>query len=81
MSHRIVPRGIAGIGAPTIAQQQAAAAAASPALASPQSVLIEADPRVFTRGDLKPKRVLPIGPGVFVFRRRDVEKLAAKRSA
>ncbi len=37
--------------------------------------------RMVTRGDLKPKRVLPIGPGVFVFRRRDVEKLAAKRSA
>jgi hypothetical protein len=37
--------------------------------------------RMVARGDLKPKRVLPIGPGVFVFRRRDVEKLAAKRSA
>jgi phage gp36-like protein len=48
-----VARGIAGIGAPTIAQQQAAAAAASPALASPQSVLIEADPRVFTRKTLR----------------------------
>jgi hypothetical protein len=34
------------------------------------------------RGDLKPIRVIPTSKsGLFIFRRRDVERLAAKREA
>lgn len=38
--------------------------------------------RMVKRGALKPVRVLPTSrAGLFVFRRRDVERLAAKRQA
>ena len=38
--------------------------------------------RMVKRGALKPKRVIQTGrAGVFIFRRSDVEKLAAKRAS
>ncbi len=44
-----VAKGIAGIGVMTTAEQRAQQAAGSAALASPQTVLVDADPRVFSR--------------------------------
>lgn len=44
-----VAKGIAGIGVLTTAEQRAQQAAGSAALASPQTVLVDADPRVFSR--------------------------------
>lgn len=47
-----VAKGVAGIGVPTIAQS-AAAGAADAKLASPQAVLVDADPRLFSRKTLR----------------------------
>jgi phage gp36-like protein len=49
-----IAKGVAGLGSiPTSAQSAAAAAGSAPKLASPQTVLVEAQPRVFGRERLR----------------------------